>query len=407
MIKINLRKFYCHCPCGKEIRLKKYHKYYIPDYLPHHGITGKKFKRKTPTWNNNKSKYPDIDLNQIIPCKCGCSENIKLRKEYKYSGIPEYIKGHRPPWNKGLKDVQTSWCKGLTKETDERLQIISEKVSKTLKKYYEKIGGSPQKGKKIEEIYPVDKVNRIKEQCAWSKGLTKEVDSRVKRNSAVKKGKSQSAESNIKRSKTLKGRKKPEVYSIKLSQRSKGNKYGLGKVKSEETCRRISLANTGKKKTEETKKKISIKHMGKIYTKQYKDNMSKIWINKIIQNNGINTSLQNSKKGFFVSTKNQKEIRYESSYELVAYLILEQLSKVKSYDRCRFSIDYTFKDNVHRYIPDIDVVYTDNIREIIEIKPEFMLEDEKVIAKHTAGKEYCNKNNLLFSIWTEKELNLC
>lgn len=119
---------------------------------------------------------------------------------------------------------------------------------------------------------------------------------------------------------------------------------------------------------------------------------------------GVRGGYKDAKRGVFYSQKNQKDIKYDSSMELGAYLILEQLSKVKSYDRCKFSIDYTFKDGLHRYIPDIDVIYTDDTREILEIKPEYLLEDEINIAKFNTAKEYCNKNNLLFSVWTENTL---
>mgnify|MGYP001562028431 CR=1 FL=1 len=74
---------------------------------------------------------------------------------------------------------------------------------------------------------------------------------------------------------------------------------------------------------------------------------------------------------------------------------------MESYDRCKFSIDYTFKDNIHRYIPDIDVIYRDDTREIIEVKPEYRINEEQNQAKFNAGKAYCNKNNMIFSVWTE------
>ena len=38
----------------------------------------------------------------------------------------------RIPWNKGKKGVQVAWNKGLTKETDERLKVIGENISKAL-----------------------------------------------------------------------------------------------------------------------------------------------------------------------------------------------------------------------------------------------------------------------------------
>ncbi len=35
-------------------------------------------------------------------CNCGCGKKILYKKIYSYYGIPRYIKGHHPSWNKGL-----------------------------------------------------------------------------------------------------------------------------------------------------------------------------------------------------------------------------------------------------------------------------------------------------------------
>ena len=63
--------------------------------------------------------------------------------------ISEKLKGHlvsektrksigqsklgKPAWNKGKKGVQTSWCKGLSKETDPRLAALGRNLSKILR----------------------------------------------------------------------------------------------------------------------------------------------------------------------------------------------------------------------------------------------------------------------------------
>jgi len=83
-------------------------------------------------------------------CKCGCGGKIQVKKSHRYDRIPEYIKGHnksqlgkkrteeqrqtlsnslkgRRTWNKGLKGVMKAWNKGLTKENNESMKIISDK----------------------------------------------------------------------------------------------------------------------------------------------------------------------------------------------------------------------------------------------------------------------------------------
>ena len=59
----------------------------------------------------------------------------------------------------------------------------------------------------------------------------------------------------------LKGRKKPEGFSKKLSERNKGNKYNLGKQLSENTKIKISNSNKNhyKNLSEEEKEKIKIR----------------------------------------------------------------------------------------------------------------------------------------------------
>lgn len=114
----------------------------------------------------------------------------------------------------------------------------------------------------------------------------------------------------------------------------------------------------------------------------------------------------NYKSGYYFSTKNKKELYYHSSYELLAFNILEQQDNVVRYEKCRFSIDYSNPvDNfMHKYIPDILVCYDDGRKQIIEIKAEWQLEDEINKAKFCAAKKYCNDNEITFSIWTQKEI---
>lgn len=108
------------------------------------------------------------------------------------------------------------------------------------------------------------------------------------------------------------------------------------------------------------------------------------------------------KYGKFFSEKNNKEIFYQSSLELAAYKILEQLDVVKKYGRCDFSFKYISpEDNkYHRYKPDILVEYLDGIKQIIEVKSEWNSSNNIVLAKAKAAKEKF-KN---YTIWTERQI---
>lgn len=110
------------------------------------------------------------------------------------------------------------------------------------------------------------------------------------------------------------------------------------------------------------------------------------------------------KDGYFYSQKSQKELYYRSSYELQAYKILEQLSKVIKYESEPFYIPYKFQERNHHYIPDILVTYNDSSQELIEVMREDLLDEKQRIAKINAAQDYANKNNMKFSIWTEKRL---
>jgi hypothetical protein len=114
----------------------------------------------------------------------------------------------------------------------------------------------------------------------------------------------------------------------------------------------------------------------------------------------------NAKTKLFWSEKNQKQIYYQSSYELASFELLEKMGIVKSYERCPYIIDYRFEEKIHKYIPDILITYDDGRQEVIEIKPTFRLIDERNKSKFSSAIFYFEQKEIDFSIWTEKELNL-
>lgn len=125
---------------------------------------------------------------------------------------------------------------------------------------------------------------------------------------------------------------------------------------------------------------------------------------RILENNGKNPVDKKHKHGKFYSKKNKKKIYYQSSWELLAYKLLEQMSHVKSYQRCDFSIQYIFENRQRLYHPDIFVEYTCDQNEILEIKTIWQSKDLKTKAKFKAARKYAKQNNLKFTVWTEKEL---
>lgn len=99
-------------------------------------------------------------------------------------------------------------------------------------------------------------------------------------------------------------------------------------------------------------------------------------------------------------------IFYRSSYEKIAYQILDKDSSVICYQPEPFVIEYINQDgHTRRYRPDI-LVDKEGKRVLIEIKPAWKLNDDKTIRKIDAGRKFAEKKGWCFEIWTEKELGI-
>jgi len=111
-------------------------------------------------------------------------------------------------------------------------------------------------------------------------------------------------------------------------------------------------------------------------------------------------------KGYFYSKKNNKSLWYRSSYEKMAYQILEQIPTVKNYfvEPANLGIFYGFKGKKRNYRPDILVEYTDGNFNIIEVKPASLVEWPRNRMKIEAGKRYAQQHNMKFEVWSEDAL---
>lgn len=200
-----------------------------------------------------------------------------------------------------------------------------------------------------------------------------------------------------------------EETKKKLSASQKGCiKWPNGRKFDESFGDKISRGKTGKPWSEKQREAMEgrwVRHphpmTGRSHSEETKEKMSKSKVSLITQGkfNPYNKDI-----GGFWSEKNKKTIHYRSGLELMAFKILETLRKVSSYEVEPFSIEYEFDGRVRRYIPDLLVRYTDGSMELIEIKPDAMINLPINLAKAVAAEKYCQLNGMKFSIWSRRNL---
>jgi len=108
------------------------------------------------------------------------------------------------------------------------------------------------------------------------------------------------------------------------------------------------------------------------------------------------------KNGWVVLDRLGIKVYYRSSYELRALLLLDSYSDVIKVSSESIRIQYEKEDgSIHYYIPDLLVTIADGSSYIIEIKPNYLLEEKNNQIKFEAAKKYAVKHNMVFLIWTE------
>lgn len=148
---------YCKCGCGNVILFKPYHvRHGIPKFLPYHQWNVLEIREKVSKAHTGK-KLSLLTRDKIRVQHLGRkhTEEAKLKMSLKLRG-------------------KKSWNKGLTKQTDFRLQKAGEKISAGLKSRYEKMGGKRpvEVGNKISKsLLDGYQTGEIKN---WNAGKTKE-----------------------------------------------------------------------------------------------------------------------------------------------------------------------------------------------------------------------------------------
>jgi len=205
-----------------------------------------------------------------------------------------------------------------------------------------------------------------------------------------------------------------EEHKQNMSRNTSGIKNSMyGKHHSCESKEKIAQTKIGNKEIGEKisrAMKVSAKrgrehHMfGKKHSPEVIKTLSEKAIARLV--NGFNLHA-NHKKGYFFSRKNNKNIWYDSSYELRAFELLEIDESVVQFSRNKIRVPYVF-EGVQRFcLPDLLVTYIDGTTKIIEIKPKRKI---RLIPKEGTKIDfmsiYFEDTKTSFEVWTERELGL-
>lgn len=111
-----------------------------------------------------------------------------------------------------------------------------------------------------------------------------------------------------------------------------------------------------------------------------------------------------SEHGLYFSNKLGCEIGYMSTYEKIAFEILDSDPSIESYAPQPFGIEYNYEGRQRTYNPDVLIYYRDGRKAIVEVKPKLLLEKPLNKAKLEALRDFCRQRDFGFEIWDEDVL---
>lgn len=121
------------------------------------------------------------------------------------------------------------------------------------------------------------------------------------------------------------------------------------------------------------------------------------------------TNMYKYRTGLFYSKKNRSSFTYRSGYEYAYFIKLEDDTSVVNYIVEPFTIPYVDDGGKKRtYKPDIVVLKSNGVMEVIEIKPKTMLKNTTVQRKASAARSFLKrnfKNNIIeYRFITEEDI---
>lgn len=100
-------------------------------------------------------------------------------------------------------------------------------------------------------------------------------------------------------------------------------------------------------------------------------------------------------------------LHVRSTYEKKACELFDSNSDVVTYSHENVRIPYIgLDDQEHTYIIDFEVLWSNGLVELIEIKPSYQVNYDINVLKFQAAKLYAEEHNATFTIMTESELQL-
>ena len=148
----------------------------------------------------------------------------------------------------------------------------------------------------------------------------------------------------------------------------------------------------------ENREKLSIATLNVWKRDGYREKQSKLHI-EFAKNNPDKISNGNSSiKGNIESKKSIKSrLRFDSSWEKDFIVFCNKTDEIISIERTMINIPYKFKEEEHLYFPDFDIILSNNLKLLVEIKPDWKIKlDEKTRLKIQAGKEFVKNSKIYF-----------
>ena len=182
----------------------------------------------------------------------------------------------------------------------------------------------------------------------------------------------------------------------------------VSKEKNED--RWIKQSNTIKElyKNPEYREKWETGRKSMLEREDYHENLSKSLIKtwESPSEEMINAQRSRGIKSKTYSPYEDKDISFDSTWEEKFFNICIKDMSIKIVIRSPFTIKYInpIDNKFHNYIPDFFIEYKNGTKELIEVKPKYLLNDIIVKSKEYSAIEYCKNNNINYRFVTEDDI---